>query len=137
MVKTEARDILVEIRPSVVNRSDDVKARVHNNSRRTIWLKTVCGTPFHRLRKKQDAWEKGYEPFHDVKCRLGSVEIAPGKNRPFVVGNLANFKEPSGESATPGTFRFELTYTDGNDGFQYSAVVYSAQFDLAEKLSSR
>ncbi len=137
VVKTEARDILVETRPSVVNRSDAVKARVHNKSKRPIWLKTVCGTPFHRLRKKEDAWEKRYEPFHEVKCRLGSVEISPGKNRPFVVENLAKFREPSGEPTTPGTFRFELTYTDGNDSFRHSAVVYSAQFDLAEKLSSR
>ncbi len=137
VVQTEARDILVETRPSVVDRSDDVKARVHNNSKRTIWVKTVCGTPFYRLRKKEDAWEKGYEPFHEVKCRLGSVEIAPGKNRPFVIDNLAKFREPSGETVTAGTFRFELTYTDGNDSFRHSAIVYSAQFDLAEKLSSR
>ncbi|MGB5349563.1 MAG: hypothetical protein WBN10_08180 [Polyangiales bacterium] len=137
VIKTEARDILVETRPSVVNQSDAVKARVHNNSKRTIWLKTVCGTPFYRLRKKEDAWEKGYEPFHEVKCRLGSVEIAPGKNRPFVVDNLAKFREPSGESVTPGSLRFELTYTDGNESFRHSGTVYSAQFDLAEKLSRR
>ncbi|MGB3050003.1 MAG: hypothetical protein WBB42_03350 [Polyangiales bacterium] len=137
VVQTEARDILVETRPSVVNHSDDVKARVHNNSKRTIWLKTVCGTPFYRLRKKEDSWEKDYEPFHEVKCRLGSVEIAPGKNRPFVIDNLDKFREPSGEAATPGTFRFELTYTDSNESFRHSAIVYSTQFDLAEKLSRR
>jgi len=137
VVQTAARDILIETRPSVVTPSDEVKTRVHNNSKRTIWLKTMCGTPFYRVRKKEDAWEKGYEPFHEVKCRLGSVEIAPGKNRPFVVDNLAKFRQPSGEAATPGTYRFEVTYTDGTDSFRHSANVYSTPFDLAEKLSSR
>ena len=137
VVQTEARDILVETRPSLVTLSDKVKTRVHNNSKRTIWLKTVCGTPFYRARKKEDAWEKGYEPFHDVKCRKGSVQIAPGNNRPFVIDNLGKFREPSGEAATPGTYRFELTYTDGNESFEYSSTVYSAQFDLAAKLSRR
>jgi hypothetical protein len=137
VVQTEARDIRVETRPSLVTLSDEVKTRVHNNSKRTIWLKTVCGTPFYRARKKEDAWEKGYEPFHDVKCRMGSVQIAPGKNRPFVVDNLGKFREPSGEAATPGTYRFELTYTDGKESFEYSSTVYSTQFDLAAKLSRR
>ena len=137
VVKTEARDIQVETRPSMVTRSDKVKTRVHNNSRRTIWLKTVCGTPFYRARKKEDAWEKGYEPFHAVKCRTGAVQIAPGSNRPFVVGNLEKFSEPSGEPTTPGTYRFEVTYTDGSKSFRHNAVVYSAEFDLVAKLSRR
>ena len=117
--------------------SDKLKARVHNDSKRTIWLKTVCGTPFYRARKKEDSWEKGYEPFHEVKCRLGSVEIAPGKNRPFVIDNLVKFREPSGDSLSAGTYRFELTYTDGTESFRHSSTVYSAQFDLAAKLSCR
>jgi hypothetical protein len=121
----------------MVTMSDKVKTRVHNNSKRTIWLKTVCGTPFHRARKKEDAWEKGYEPFHDAKCRVGAVEIAPGSNRPFVVGNLEKFSEPSGEEATPGTYRFEVTFTDGSKSFKYNAIVYSAEFDLVAKLSRR
>ena len=137
VVQTAARDIVIETRPSVVSLTDKVKARVHNNSKHKVWLRTVCGTPFYRVRRKEDAWEKGYEPFHEVKCRLGSVEIAPGKNRPFVVDNLAKFKEPSGTAATPGTYRFEVTYTDGNDSFRHSSNVYSTQFDLAAKVSSR
>lgn len=137
VVHTEARDILVEARPSMVTLSDKVKTRVHNNSKRTVWIKTVCGTPFYRARKKEDSWEKGYEPFHAVKCRLGSVEIAPGKNRPFVIDNLAKFREPSGDILSPGTYRFELTYTDGSENFRYSSLVYSTQFDLVAKLSSR
>jgi hypothetical protein len=127
----------VEARPTAVSLTDKVKTRVHNNSKRAIWLKTVCGTPFYRARKKEDAWEKGYEPFHEVKCRVGSLEIAPRGSRPFVIPNLANFTEPSGESATPGTYRFEVTYTDGNKSFQHRAVVYSAEFDLVTKVSSR
>jgi hypothetical protein len=121
----------------MVTRSDKVKTRVHNNSRRTIWLKTVCGTPFYRARKKEDAWEKRYEPFHDAKCRAGAVEIAPGSNRPFVIGNLEKFSAPSGEEATPGTYRFEVTYTDGNKSFRHSSIVYSAEFDLVAKVSRR
>lgn len=135
VVQTEARDIQVETRPSVVSAGDKVKTRVHNNSKRMIWLKTVCGTPFYRARKKEDAWEKGYEPFHEVECRVGSVKIAPGASHPFVIANLGKFREPSGETATSGTYRFEVTYTDGNKSFRHSAVVYSAEFDLAPKLS--
>lgn len=137
VVQTAAREIQVETRPTALTLGDKVKTRVHNNSKRTIWLKTVCGTPFYRARKKEDEWEKGYEPFHEIKCRMGSVEIAPGANRPFVVANWANFAEPSGATVTPGTYRFEVTYTDGNDSFRYSSVVYSAQFDLVAKVSSR
>ena len=137
VVKTEARDIQVETRPSVVSSTDKVKTRVNNNSKRAIWLKTLCGTPFYRARKKEDAWEKGYEPFHAVKCRTGAVEISPGSSRPFVVGNLGEFSEPSGEPTTPGTYRFEVTYTDGSKSFRHSAVVYSAEFELVTKLSKR
>jgi hypothetical protein len=137
VVKTEARDIRVETRPSMVTMSDKVKTRVHNNSKRTIWLRTVCRTPFHRARKKEDAWEKRYEPFHDVKCRVGAVEITPGSSRPFVVDNIGEFREPSGEEATPGTYRFEVTYTDGSKSFRHNAIVYSAEFDLVAKLSRR
>ena len=137
VVKTEARDIQVETRPSAVTGSDKVKTRVHNNSKRTIWLKTTCGTPFHRLRKKEDAWEKGYEPFHAVKCRTGAVEIASGARRPFVVDNIDEFKSASGEAVSPGTYRFEVTYTDGSKSFPHSAVVHSAEFDLVTKVSRR
>lgn len=137
VVQTEARDIRIETRPRAVAFGDKVKTRVHNESKRKIWLKTICGTPFYRARKKEDAWEKGYEPFHEKKCRVGSVEIAPGSNRPFVVGNLNDFKEPAGQTATPGTYRFELTYTDGSKSFRHNAVVYSTQFDLVSKLSQR
>jgi len=137
VVKTEARDIQIETRPSVVGSSDKIKTRVRNNSKRAIWLKSVCGTPFYRTRKKEDAWEKAYEPFHAVKCRMGSVEISPGSSRPFVVGNFNDFTEPSGEPATPGTYRFEVTYTDGTKSFRHNALVYSAEFDLAAKVSRR
>ena len=137
VVQTEARDIRVEARPSVVTAADKVKTRVHNNSKRTIWLKTVCGTPFYRARKKEDAWEKGYEPFHEVECRTGAVEIAPGTSRPFVIAGMGKFREPSGKAVAPGTYRFEVTYTDGNKSFRHSAVVYSAEFDLAPVLSRK
>jgi hypothetical protein len=100
-------------------------------------LKTICGTPFYRARKKEDAWEKGYEPFHATKCRIGAVEIAPGSSRPFVVENLGEFSEPSGESTTPGTYRFEVTYTDRTKSFRHHAAVYSAEFDLVAQLSRR
>jgi hypothetical protein len=137
VVKTEARDIRIETRPAAASITDKIKTRVHNDSRRAIWLKTVCGTPFYRARKKEDAWETGYEPFHEVECRIGSVQIAPGASRPFVVGGLAKFAEPSGEIVTPGTYRFEVTYTDGDKSFGHSATVYSAEFDLVAKLSRR
>jgi hypothetical protein len=121
----------------MVTSSDKVKTRVHNDSKRSIWLKTFCGTPFYRARKKEDAWEKGYEPFHSVKCRVGAVEIAPGSKRPFVVGNLNEFSEPSGRAAGPGTYRFELTYTDGSKSFRHHATVYSDEFDLVTRLTRR
>jgi len=121
----------------MVTSSDKVKTRVHNNSKRPIWLKTLCGTPFFRARKKEDAWEKAYEPFHAVKCRVGAVEIAPRSSRPFVVANLKAFRELSGELPTPGTYRFEVTFTDGNKSFRHHAIVYSGEFDLVAKFSRR
>ena len=137
VVQTEAREIRVEARPRRLSLDDKVKTRVTNEAKRTIWLKTICGTPFYRVRKKEDQWEAGYEPFHEVKCRVGSVEIAPGSSRPFVIGNLKKFAAPSGASLTPGTYRFEVTYTDGSKSFDHSAPVYSAEFDLVAKLSRR
>jgi hypothetical protein len=137
VVKTEARDIRIETRPTRVTLADKVKARVHNDSKRKIWLKSVCGTPFFRARKKEDAWEKSYEPFHEKKCRLGAIEIGPGKSRPFVINNIDDFRAPSGAALTPGTYRFEATFTDGTKSFRHSAVVYSSQFDLIAKVSSR
>jgi hypothetical protein len=137
VIKTEARDIQIETRPSVASTTDKIKTRVHNGSRQPIWLKAVCGTPFYRVRKKEDAWEKGYEPFHAKKCRVGALEIAPGASRPFVVGNLRDFREASGELATPGSYRFEVTYTDGTKSFRHHGIAYSAEFDVAAKLSRR
>ncbi len=137
VVKTEARDIRIETRPSRLAASDKVKTRVHNGSRRTIWLKTVCGTPFYRLRKKEDSWERGYEPFHEVKCKLGAVELDPGESRPFVIANLPRFEAPGGDRLSPGTYRFEVTYTDGTKSFKHSGAVYSPEFDLLAKVSSR
>lgn len=137
VVLTEARDIRVEVRPSIADPGDKIKARVHNDARRKIWLKTVCGTPFYRLRKKEDAWEKGYEPFHQKKCRVGSVDLDPGESKPFVVGSLKRFRDSSGDDATPGTYRFELTYTDGTKSFDHHAIVYSAELDVAPKRSRR
>jgi|GEM_PF-1806856 len=137
VVRTEARDIEVEVRPSMVTVSDKLKARVHNNSKRTIWLKKVCGTPFYRARKKEDAWEKGYELFDEATCSVASMEIAPGASRPFVIGNLVKLADPSGAAASPGTYRFELTYTDEDESFRHSALVYSAEFDLAPARSRK
>jgi hypothetical protein len=68
---------------------------------------------------------------------VGAVQIAPGSSRPFVVGNLENFSEPSGELTTPGTYRFEVTYTDGSKSFRHHAAVYSEEFDLVPRLSRR
>ena len=137
VIKTEARDIQIETRPAVASTTDKIKTRVHNNSKRPIWLKSVCGTPFYRARKKEDAWEKGYEPFHAKKCRVGALKIAPGANRLFVVGNFRDFRQATGELATAGTYRFEVTYTDGSESFRHHGTAYSAEFDLAPRLSSR
>jgi hypothetical protein len=137
VVQTEARDIRVEVRPPKVIVGEKAKTRVHNDSKRAIWLKTVCGTPFYRMRKREDGWEKGYEPFHEAKCKMGSIEIARGASRPFVVANLAKFRDASGEDAALGTYRFELTYTDGSKSFRHSALVYSSEFDFGSKRSRK
>lgn len=137
VVQTEARDIRVEARPWRVTAADKIKTRIHNDSRRTIWIKTICGTPFYRVRKKEDAWEQRYETFGDRDCTVGSIEIDPGKSRPFVVRDLSKFRGPSGAALSPGTYRFELTYTDGTKSFRHHAVVYSAELELIAKLSSR
>jgi hypothetical protein len=137
VVRTEARDIRVETRPSRATTGDRIKARVHNEARRTIWLESQCGTPFHRARKKQDAWEKGYEPFRGKECKSGAVEIKPGDSRPFVISNLSEFQDPSGEAVSPGTYRFELSYTDGTKSFKHHGTVYSASFDLVTEVSAR
>lgn len=131
-VLTESRDIRVEARPAVVTLGDKIKARVHNDSKRTIWLKTMCGTPFYRARRKEDAWEVGYQ--RDVECRTGSIELAPGSNRPFVVGRLSELRSPSGGAPEPGAYRFEVTYTDGNKSFRYSAIVYSPELEVTPQL---
>jgi hypothetical protein len=68
---------------------------------------------------------------------VGAVEIAPGSSRPFVIANLQKFTAPSGEPTTPGTYRFEVTYTDGSKSFRHNALVYSAEFDVVEKVSRR
>ena len=137
VVQAEARDIPIEIRPSRLTLGDKVKLRVHNETRGTLWLKTVCGTPFYKLRKKEDGWEREYEPFQGIECRESAVEIDRGRNRPFVVGNLPKFRGPDGEPLDPGTYRFELTFTDGTKSFRHHGLVYSGQFALTEKLSSR
>jgi hypothetical protein len=137
VVRTEARDIRIEARPWRVTPGDKIKTRVHNDSRRTIWLKTVCGTPFYRMRKKEDAWEQRYESFGGRDCRVGSMEIDPGESRPFVVRDLSEFEGPSGDTLNPGTYRFEVTYTDGTKSFRYRAPAYSAELELVAKLSSR
>jgi hypothetical protein len=137
VVQAEARDIPIETRPSRLTLSDKVKTRINNHTRRKIWLKTVCGTPFYRARKKQDEWEKDYEPFGDVKCRVGSIALKPGESRPFVIRNLSKFKGPDGGTLTPGTYRFEVTYTDNPKSFRHHGLVYSGEFDLTARLSSR
>ena len=137
VVKAEARDIHIETRPSRITVSDAVKLRVTNQTGRTIWLKTACGTPFYRLRKKEDEWEVGYEAFQSKKCRLGSIQIKPGEKRPFVVKNMGDFRAPSGGTLSPGTYRFEVTYTDRTESFRHSGTVYSAQLDLITQISRR
>lgn len=136
VVLTEARDIRVEVRPSIADPGDRIKVRVHNDARRKVWLETVCGTPLHRLRKKEDAWEKGYE-LPDDECKHGAVGIGPGQSKPFVFNRFKTLRDPSGEAATPGTYRFELTYTDGDESFDYHATVYSAELDVTPKRSRR
>ena len=137
VVRTEPRELRVEARPPRLSFGDRIKTRVTNESKTKIWLKTVCGTPFYRARKKEDGWEAQYEPFRETECRTGSVAIAPGASRHFVIGNLDEFEDASGTPAGPGSYRFELTYTDGDDSFRYYATVYSAELDLVPTLSRR
>ena len=137
VIQAEARDIPIEIRPSRLTLADKVKLRVHNETRGTLWLKTRCGTPFYKLRKKEDGWERDYESFQGIDCRESAVEIKRGKNRPFVVGNLTKFEGPDGGPLDPGTYRFELTFTDGRKSFLHHGSVYSGQFELTTRLSSR
>lgn len=137
VVHTEARDIRVEVRPPRVTLDDAIKARVTNESKRKISVKTVCGSPFYRARKKEDEWETQYEPTKSEGCRIGAVEIAPGATRHFVVQSLSELKSASGASLLPGTYRFELSYTDRGDDFRYYATVYSEQLELVAALSRR
>jgi hypothetical protein len=137
VVKTEAREIRVEARPARFTLNDRVKTRVRNESKRTIWLETRCGTPFHRARRKEDAWDKGYETFRDRECETGAIELEPGKSRPFVVRRFADFQTDEGVRVTPGTYRFELSYTDGTKNFEYHGTVYSAPIELMTALSQR
>ncbi|KPK14742.1 MAG: hypothetical protein AMJ62_12095 [Myxococcales bacterium SG8_38] len=137
MVQTEAREIRVEARPPRLSLGEKIKTRITNDSKKKIWLKTVCGTPFYRARKKEDAWETQYEPFPEAECQIDSVAIAPGASRHFVIGNLGEFEDSSGTPVGPGSYRFELTYTDGDDSFLYHAIVYSTELDLVPTLSQR
>lgn len=137
IVKTEARDILVEVRPRKIRLSQALKVRVHNESKRTIWLKTLCGTPFYQARKKQDQWETAYRLVPNGRCRTGAIEIRAGKHRPFVVKSLSKLSEPSGELTGPGTYRFELIYTDGSESFSQYDAVYSAEFDAVSNRSRK
>ncbi|MDH3624861.1 MAG: hypothetical protein OEQ49_13400 [Myxococcales bacterium] len=137
VVRTEPRDILVEVRPPKIRMAQPLKARVHNESKRTIWLKTLCGTPFYRARKKQDQWETAYQLVPKRKCKTSAVEVPAGKGRPFVVKTLSNLSAPSGELTEPGTYRFELTYTDGSESFRHYDTVYSAEFDAVSKRSRK
>lgn len=137
VVQTEAMDILVEVRPPKLPMTRALKARVHNQSKRTIWLKTLCGTPFYRARNKQDQWETTYQLVPNGRCKTGAVEIRAGKNRPFVVKTLSKLADPSGKLAEPGTYRFELTYTDGSESFRHHDTVYSAEFDAVSNRSRK
>ena len=137
VVQTEARDILVQIRPPRIPMNSPLKARVHNESKRTIWLKTLCGTPFYQARKKQDQWETAYGLVPNGRCNTGAVEIRAGKNRPFVVKTLSKLSDPSGKLTEPGTYRFELTYTDGGESFRHHDTVYSAELDAVSNRSRK
>lgn len=137
VVKTEARDIMVEVRPPRIRMNQTLKVRVHNESKRTIWLKTLCGTPFYRARKKEDQWDTIYQLIPNGRCRADAIELRAGKNRPFVVKSLSKLSEPSGELTEPGTYRFELTYTDGNENFRQYDEVYSAEFDAVSNRSRK
>ncbi|MGD8607878.1 MAG: hypothetical protein PVH21_11325 [Myxococcales bacterium] len=135
VIQTEARDIRVEARPPRLTFDDEIKARVVNEAKRKIWLQTKCGTPFYRVRKKEDEWETQYQAMRDHKCTSGSVEIPPGSSRHFEIDNLDEFEDPSGASLLPGTYRFELTYSDKKGSFRYHGTVYSVELELVSKIS--
>lgn len=137
VVRTEPRDVMVEVRPPTIAMTQSLKARIRNESKRTIWLKTLCGTPFYRGRKKQDQWETAYQLVPKRECKTSAVEIPAGKDRLFVVKTLSKLSAPSGELAEPGTYRFELTYTDGSESFRYYDTVYSAEFDAVSNRSRK
>ena len=136
-MQVEARDIPIDIRPPRVKLSDTLKTRVSNDSRRTIRLKTRCGTPFYRARKKEDAWETRYDLSLDKECREGSIELRPDERRPFVVRSLAKLEGPDGGRPSPGTYRFEVTYADSERGFQRHGLVYSGEVELVHEVSRR
>lgn len=135
VIQTEARDIRVEVRPPRLTFDDQIKARVVNEAKRKIWLQTKCDTPFYRVRKKEDEWEIQYEAVRDRECSSGSLEIPPGGSRHFAIDNLDEFEGPSGASLLPGTYRFELTYTDRPAGFRYHGAVYSGEVELVPHIS--
>jgi hypothetical protein len=136
-VRAEARDIPIETRPSRVRLGDAIKTRVTNGTRRTIWLKTRCGTPFYRARKKEDAWETHYELFREKECREGAIKLDPGDVRPFVVARLSKLESPDGDRLTAGTYRFEVTYTDASKSFRHHGVVYSSEIELVQAVTQR
>jgi len=137
VVRAEARDIPIEARPPRAKPSDAIKTRVSNETGRTIWLKTRCGTPFYRVRKKEDAWETQYELFAGQECREGAIELDPGDKRPFVVRRLSKLEAPDGGPPTPGTYRFEVTYTDSSKSFRHHGLVYSGEVELVHEVSRR
>ncbi|MEM9731254.1 MAG: hypothetical protein AAF997_21950 [Myxococcota bacterium] len=137
MVKVEPRDILVEVRPKRTSLSRPLKVRVHNESRRPIWLKSVCGTPFYQARREEDQWEVRYQLVPDGRCKNGRVEIGPGKKRPFVVKSLDKLAAPNGSLINGGTLRYELTYSDDPESFAHFDEVYSAEFEAESKRSRK
>lgn len=137
MVKIEPRDIRIEVRPKRTVITKPLKVRIHNESRRPIWLKSKCGTPFYQARREEDQWEVQYQIVPDGRCESSSVKIGPGRNRPFVVESLSKLASPSGSLAAPGTYRYELIYTDGSDNFRHFDTVYSAAFEVEPSKRSR
>lgn len=137
VIKAEARDIRIETRPPRAKLSDTIKMRVANETGRTIWLKTRCGTPFYRARKKQDGWEARYELFSRKPCREGSIELDPRDKRPFVVRSLSRLRGPDGDEPNPGTYRFEVTYSDKAESFRHHGLVYSGEVELVYEVSRR
>jgi len=137
VIKTEPLDVRVEVRPPKVPLNRPLKARVHNDSRRTIWLKTFCGTPFFQARTESDQWETRYRLVPKRRCKAGAIKIARGKSRPFVVKTLDRLSDETGRLTEPGRFRFELIYTDASDDFRYFDAVYSDPFEAVSKRSRR